>query len=439
MKRPIIYDDQIPLTLDLLDQAYYSQEAVALLLESVQRDSLARRYGLEVYEMSSPGLGVTIRRGVATGFLPEEATAYGSRPASTTQNLVKLGYNPSDYTLTGASIPGGQADATAVVVATLSEVDDEPAILPYYDPSNPGTALSGPGGAGTSQDRRRVCQITFSFEYGPGGTVEPSLATNQIPLAKFFMDSATTQLVNSGSGGANNQQEIVWFDDRRHIAPYAALPDQNTFTGDCTFTQSVELSGTANLDVGGRIDAGSGITGTTITATNTINASQDIASYSGDILAGSGNFISGTDATAENHMVRLGQFVFRGAHNSTAEAGYLRIPAVTHQVGSPVSSDFILMWGKVEPTNSTWTTLTDLQGRQYGVVTDSFTQGAFGANPRIITAHVTRRDDYTASGGGALNDTLRGQWVVDWSFSPQGITFAAYPPNATLMWWLIGY
>lgn len=423
MKRPIIYDDQIPLTLDLLDQAYYSQEAVALLLESVQRDSLARRYGLEVYEMSTPGLGVTIRRGVATGFLPEEATAYGSRPASTSQNLVKLGYNPSDYTLTGASIPGGQADATVIVVATLTEVDDEPAILPYYDPANPGTALSGPGGAGTSQDRRRVCQITFSFEYGSGGSAEPTLTANQIPLAKFFMNSSTTEVVNSGNGGQTNQQELSWFNDRRHIAPYAALPDQNTFTGDCTFTQSVELSGTANLDVGGRIDAGSGITGTTITATNTINASQDIASYSGDILAGSGNFISGTDATAENHMVRLGQFIFRGTQNMTVETGYLRIPTVTSS--GAANDDFILQWGKIEAAD-----MQPGSTNGWGVATD---QLPLTFPNRCVASWASCHSVVL----GPVTPPYRTAWIGDCTTT--NITVYCAPEGIETFWWAIGY
>jgi hypothetical protein len=423
MKRPIIYDDQIPLTLDLLDQAYYSQEAVALLLESVQRDSLARRYGLEVYEMSSPGLGVTIRRGVATGFLPEEATAYGSRPASTTQNLVKLGYNSSDYTLTGASLPGGQPDATVFVVATLSEVDDEPAILPYYDPSNPGTALSGPGGAGTPQDRRRVCQITFSFEYGSGAAAEPVLTSNQIPLAKFFMNSSTTELVNFNNGGQTNQQEILWPDDRRHIAPYAALPDQNTFTGDCTFTQSVELSGTANLDVGGRIDAGSGITGTTLTATNTINASNNIASYAGDILAGSGNFISGNDATSKNHMVRLGQFIFRGTQNMTVEKGYLRIPTVKANGAS--NEDFILQWGKIE---SEYMQPGSLNG--YGVGNDQF---ELTFPNRCVASWASCHSMVY----GTVQTPYRTAWIGDCTTT--NITVYCAPSGIETFWWAIGY
>jgi len=178
-----------------------------------------------------------------------------------------------------------------------------------------------------------------------------------------------------------------------------------------------------------------------LVASGTINSGGNITAINGDISAALGNFVSGTDAANANHMVRLGQIIFRGAHNNTAEEGYIRIPAVTHQFNSPVSQDFILMWGKVDPTD-TWAYPVDLQGRQYGVVTDPYlvTSGAFGSNPRIITAQVTRRDDWYQpnTSGTPLNDSVRVQWVVDWDFT-SGITLAASPPNATLMWWLIGY
>jgi hypothetical protein len=165
MDRTIVYPGSIPQDSDILSLNRNAMLAVGYLAQMALGTSVVAD-GLACTPTVPATMSVLIGPGSITGFGPIDATAYGSLPADTTQNVVKMGINlgTTSFTLTA---PGGTNTAINYLIeASFQESDINPVVLPYYNAANPSQPYSGPGNSGTGQNTLRTEQVALRLVAG---------------------------------------------------------------------------------------------------------------------------------------------------------------------------------------------------------------------------------------------------------------------------------
>ena len=169
MDRQIVYDGQIPQTLDILDTAKFS------MIDGAYQDraflgTTTVIAGLACTPMSPPSLQVSVGVGSMFALMQTDATAYGKLPADTTHTIVKQGinYDPDVFTITPPNTVGFSQNF--LVQATIADQDSDLAVLPYYNVNTPLQPLSGPNNSGATQYTTRRCNCTPALKAGIAAT-----------------------------------------------------------------------------------------------------------------------------------------------------------------------------------------------------------------------------------------------------------------------------
>lgn len=200
MDRGLIYPGQVPLESDLL----FAQRAGMVGLSKLAAAMLGTGTvvnGLAVTQTTVASMSVQVAAGEIYQLANLDATAYSSLAADTTHQILKQGVN-LDATLLTLTAPGTTGfSVNYLIQATLTEADNTPVVLPYYNASNPATAYSGPAGAGTTQNTRRTAVVTLSAKAGTAATTgtqtTPSPDAGYVGLAVVTVANGAVTVVNA--------------------------------------------------------------------------------------------------------------------------------------------------------------------------------------------------------------------------------------------------
>ena len=157
MDRTIVYPGSIPLDTDLLRLNRNTMIALGALMQAVLGTATVVN-GLSVAPTTPNSLSVTVGPGSITALSVVDVTPFGSLPADA-DTLLKMGVNLEPGALT-VSAPASAGQSVAwLIEAAFVETDANPAVLPYYNASNPAQPWLGPANAGTAQPTTRVQQV----------------------------------------------------------------------------------------------------------------------------------------------------------------------------------------------------------------------------------------------------------------------------------------
>jgi hypothetical protein len=173
MDRQIVYPGSIPLDTDLLNV----QRNTLLALGSLAKTILGNSPVVDglACSPSSPGFAVTIGPGTVSVVMQLDDIAFGSLPADPA-SVVKTGVNAGYISLQLGTTPDQSTVLCWLIQATLTEQDDEPLTLQYWNANNPTVPFSGPGNSGSAQNTRRRMQLVLSAKSSapvPVGTFAP--------------------------------------------------------------------------------------------------------------------------------------------------------------------------------------------------------------------------------------------------------------------------
>ena len=169
MDRGIIYPGQVPLETDLLFAQKSTMVGLAKLAAAMLGTSTFAN-GLSVVPNSPAALNVLINPGEIYSLVNLDGSAYSSISADTTHQIVKQGISLDQVTL-GCAAPGTVGfSINYLIEASYLDTDGTPVVLPYYNASNPSTAYSGPANAGTTQNTRRLGQVSLVAKAGVAAT-----------------------------------------------------------------------------------------------------------------------------------------------------------------------------------------------------------------------------------------------------------------------------
>ena len=159
MDRQVVYPGSIPLDTDLLSIQRNTLAALGALTQSILGTQPIAD-GLPCSPTPS-GYGVVIGAGTLSMAVALDQTAFGSLP-SVSNTVMKTGVvvNPISIPLQTTS------DQTMVlswlIQATLTEIDDQPLTLQYWNATAPSIPFSGPGNSGSAQNTRRRTQLVIN-------------------------------------------------------------------------------------------------------------------------------------------------------------------------------------------------------------------------------------------------------------------------------------
>lgn len=199
MDRGLIYPGQVPLETDLLFAQRASMVGLSKLAAALMGTATVAN-GLAVSQTTVPSMAVTVGAGELYQLANLDATAYSSIAADTTHQIVKQGVNLDSQNLAIAAPGTVGFSINYLIQAQVTEADTTSVVLPYYNASNPGTAYSGPGGLGTSQNTRRTCVVTLQAKAGTAATTgtqsTPAPDAGFVGLAVVTVANGAVTVVN---------------------------------------------------------------------------------------------------------------------------------------------------------------------------------------------------------------------------------------------------
>lgn len=209
MDRQIVYPGSIPLDTDLLNVQRNTMAALGSFARVVFGDT-AVVDGLACQPAS--GFSVVIGPGSLSAAIPLDDSAYGSLPPDST-STAKIGLSSDPVPLLLNPSPDPNVALCWLIQACLSEQDDFPVALPYWNAADPTVPFSGPGNSGGAQNTRRRTRVVFSTKSSgpvPIGTFAP-------PSPDLGWVGLYGVMVWAGKGG-------VTADDIHPIADSPVLP-----------------------------------------------------------------------------------------------------------------------------------------------------------------------------------------------------------------------
>ena len=169
MDRTIEYPGAIPLETDLLS----TQRNVMIALGWALQGYLGAETFLDGFtcvQTTVASQQVQVNPGQILTVANVDGSAYSSLAADTTHQIIKQGLllNPTLFTC-AAPLTVGQSVNYLIEIAQ-QDVDGTPVVIPYYNPSNPNVAWSGPNGAGTTNNTVRQSQAVVQIKTGVAAT-----------------------------------------------------------------------------------------------------------------------------------------------------------------------------------------------------------------------------------------------------------------------------
>ena len=168
MDRKIIYAGQVPLETDLLGTNKSVLTAIGQVLQDMIGTSTLFS-GLGCVPTSPASMTVNINPGRAYSLQVIDAGAYSSLLADSHQ-IVKQGILLDATNLACPAPTTSGFSINYLIQAAFQEVDTDSTVLPYYNPSNPAQAYSGPNNTGASQNTTRKDNIQLQVKNGVAAT-----------------------------------------------------------------------------------------------------------------------------------------------------------------------------------------------------------------------------------------------------------------------------
>jgi hypothetical protein len=155
MNRTTVYPGAIPLDTDLLSAQQNTMIAFGFLAQMMGGVGTLVD-GLACIPTSPASMQIKVGPGAILVQTTLEATAWGSLPADTTDNLVKIGSNTGTTLLTLAAPGSAGQSINYLIEAAYLEADGVPVTLPYYNAAVPSVPFTGPANTGTAQNTVRA-------------------------------------------------------------------------------------------------------------------------------------------------------------------------------------------------------------------------------------------------------------------------------------------
>jgi len=198
MDRNIVYPGSIPLDTDLLSVNRNIMIGLGFLAQAVFGTNTIVD-GLACLPTNPASMTVTIGPGSITQIGFVDSLAYGSIPADTNDQIIKMGINvgSASFTLTAPSSVGQSINY--LVQASFVEADTNPVVLPYYNASNPSQAFSGPSNLGSAQNTMRTQRVQLQLKAGvpanTGSQVLPAIDVGWTGLYQITVAYGQTQIL----------------------------------------------------------------------------------------------------------------------------------------------------------------------------------------------------------------------------------------------------
>lgn len=169
MDRQIIYDGQVPQTLDILNTNKNTMLAIAKMAADVFGTSTIAT-GLACVPTAPATMSVNVNPGQIYQNVVVDQTAYSDIALDTSHSIVKSGIlmDAQNFAITAPGTAGFSQNY--LIQATFLETDTVNTVLPYYNSANPSQALNGPGGSGSTQPTRRAGQVSLQLLAGTAAT-----------------------------------------------------------------------------------------------------------------------------------------------------------------------------------------------------------------------------------------------------------------------------
>ncbi len=177
MDRQIVWAGAIPLETDLLNTNKNVMIAIGKLAQAILGNTTTLN-GLACTPTSPASMQVNVAPGEIYMSENVDNSAYSSLAADTAHQIIKQGIMLNAATLSCPAPATSGQSINYLVEATLSEVDGNNTVLPFYNASNPATAWSGPANSGnpSSTTRQTLCivQVKAGTAEATGSQVTPA-------------------------------------------------------------------------------------------------------------------------------------------------------------------------------------------------------------------------------------------------------------------------
>lgn len=199
MDRGIVYPGAIPQDTDLLNVNKNAMVALGFLMQAVLGTSVSAD-GLACTPHSPANLTVNVGPGSIHSLQNIDGTAYGTLAADTTNQIVKQGINPSTVNLSCPAPATTGQSINYLIQAAYQDTDSGPAVLPYYNASNPSVPWSGPNNTGVSQNTVRKGQCLVGVKAGiaaaTGSQVTPAPDAGYVGLYVVTVANGQTTITS---------------------------------------------------------------------------------------------------------------------------------------------------------------------------------------------------------------------------------------------------
>jgi len=212
MDKTIVYLGAIPQPADILAPQRYTEIALGMVMRAAFGTGPVID-GLTASQQPTPDMTVQVGPGaiIVQTVIDPTAVGFGTLPADTSTNIVKIGINTQPTTLTALVAPtiAGQSQ-NWLIQAQFLEQDTTPLALPYYNAANPSVNFSGPNNSAAAQNTRRVNTVQLAYKggsiaaAGQQGTPAPDLGWVGVAIVTL----------------TNGQASIL----NANITPYAGAP-----------------------------------------------------------------------------------------------------------------------------------------------------------------------------------------------------------------------
>jgi hypothetical protein len=213
MDRSLVYPGSIPLDTDLLNTNRNAMTALGYLAQAVLGTSTVVD-GLGCTPTAPASLTVTVGPGSITTLSVVDTLAYGSLPADTADQLVKMGINlaPTSFTLAPPVTSGRSINY--LIQAALQESDASPVVLPYYNAANPAQPYSGPTNSGVAQNTNRIQRVQLQLKAGAaantGSQTTPPIDNGWVGLYVVTLSYGQTTIGATGITQLSAAPFIGW-------------------------------------------------------------------------------------------------------------------------------------------------------------------------------------------------------------------------------------
>jgi hypothetical protein len=213
MDRIIVYPGAIPLDTDLLNTNRNAMLALHALIAATLGSATAVD-GLGVLATVPASMNVSVGQGSITQYGVLDANAYGSLPADSSDEIVKMGVmiTPVTLAITAPTVAG--TSIAYLLEAGFTEADQDPVVLPYYNAANPAQPYLGPNNGGAAQNTLRQQTVTLTLKPGAAATTgtqaTPPLDAGAVALAVITVPAGATGVTSAMIAPAVATRFVPW-------------------------------------------------------------------------------------------------------------------------------------------------------------------------------------------------------------------------------------